>query len=141
MLPYHSTAALNEFVLLELLAAGRVRKHLDRLQQKLATARRAATKQLRQAGILLEHPAEGGLFLWGSVPQGVDVDELVKDAFRNGLLLSRGATFMADGRPDPHLRFNVVFSQHERLASYLRERLSALSSARVAIRRVASRVR
>jgi DNA-binding transcriptional MocR family regulator len=135
-----TTAALNEFVLLELLAAGRVRKHLDRLQQKLATARRAATKQLRQAGILLEHPAEGGLFLWGSVPPGVDVDELVKDAFRNGLLLSRGATFMADGRPDPHLRFNVVYSQHERLAGYLRERLGALSTVREVIGRAASKV-
>jgi DNA-binding transcriptional MocR family regulator len=136
-----TTAALNEFVLLELLAAGRVRKHLDRLQQKLGMARRVATKQLRQAGILLDHPAEGGLFLWGAVPHGVDVDELVKDAYRNGILLARGATFMADGANDPHLRFNVAFSQHERLTAYLRERLNALSSARVAIGRAASGVR
>ena len=34
-----TTAALNEFVLLELLASGRFRKHLDRLQRKLAVAR------------------------------------------------------------------------------------------------------
>jgi DNA-binding transcriptional MocR family regulator len=124
-----TTAALNEYVLLEVLAAGRWRKHLDRLQQRLAQARGAATQQLREAGVLLEHPGEGGLFLWGALPAGVDVDALVKDAFRNGILLVRGATFAADGAHDAHLRFNVAFAQPPRLAQYLREQLSARSSA------------
>ncbi|WP_280154943.1 PLP-dependent aminotransferase family protein [Piscinibacter sp. XHJ-5] len=124
-----TTGALNEFVLLELLASGRFRKHLDRLQQKLATARGEASRSLRQAGILLDHPGEGGLFLWGAVPRGVDVDVLVKDAYRNGLLLARGAAFAASGAADPHLRFNVVFSQHRRLCEYLQQRLSAAHGA------------
>lgn len=133
-----TTPALNEYVLLELLSTGRVRKHIDRLQQKLGAARGQATKQLRGAGVLLDHPGEGGLFLWGTVPHGVDVDELVKDAYRNGILLSRGGTFMADGASDPHLRFNVIFSQHARLAEYLSQRLAAMSSARRVLARVAS---
>ena len=37
-------AGAHEFVLLELLAAGRWRKHLDRLQQKLAAARAVSTR-------------------------------------------------------------------------------------------------
>jgi DNA-binding transcriptional MocR family regulator len=130
-----TTAALNELVLLELLAAGRWRKHLDRLQAKLGTARNAAARQLRQSGILLDHPGEGGLFLWGAVPHGVSVDELVKDAYRNGILLVRGATFRADGEDDPHIRFNVVFSQHAKLATYLGERLGALQGAHAVIER------
>lgn len=133
-----TTAALNEHVLLELLSTGRFRKHLDRLQQKLATARGLATRQLRQAGVLLDHPGEGGLFLWGTVPHGVDIDELVKDAYRNGILLARGATFMADGAGDPHLRFNVVFSQHVRLAEYLSQRLSAESNVKTLLTRMAA---
>jgi DNA-binding transcriptional MocR family regulator len=123
-----TTGALNELVLLELLAAGRWRKHIDRLQAKLGAARNATARQLRQAGILLDHPGEGGLFLWGAVPRGVDVDELVKDAYRNKILLVRGATFMAGSTPDPHIRFNAVFSQHVRLADYLGERLHALAT-------------
>ncbi|MDP1205712.1 hypothetical protein, partial [Klebsiella pneumoniae] len=79
-----TTGALSEFVLLEVLSAGRWRKHLDRLQQRLSAARVAATRQLREAGVLLEHPGEGGLFLWGAVPAGVDVDGVVKEAFRRG---------------------------------------------------------
>ena len=131
-------AALNEYILLEVLSAGRLRKHLERLQQKLASARSVATRQLREAGIVLDHPGEGGLFLWGRVPPGVDIDLLVKDAFRNAILLARGATFMADGESDPHLRFNVVFSQNPRLADYLAPRLAAVSNARATLALVLS---
>jgi len=131
-------AALNEYVLLEVLAAGRLRKHLDRLQQKLATARAVAARQLSAAGIVLEQPGEGGLFMWGRVPAEVDIDLLVKDAFRNAILLARGATFTADGGADPHLRFNVVFSQNPRLADYLAPRLAAVSEAQTTLARVAA---
>lgn len=130
-----TTAALNEFVLLEVLAAGRWRKHLERLQQRLGTARVSAARQLREAGVLLEHAGEGGLFLWGALPAGVDVDGVVKEAFRRGILLVRGATFAADGAADPHIRFNVAFSQQPRLADFLREQLSAATSARLVVER------
>jgi DNA-binding transcriptional MocR family regulator len=135
-----TTAALNEFVLLEVLAAGRWRKHLDRLQQRLAVARAAAAQQLRQAGVLLEHAGEGGLFLWGALPAGVDVDGVVKEAFRNGILLVRGATFAADGVADPHIRFNVAFCQQPRLADFLRDQLSAATSAQRLVERARQRI-
>jgi DNA-binding transcriptional MocR family regulator len=135
-----TTAALNEYVMLELLAAGRWRKHLDRLQQKLGAARAASTKALRDAGVLLHHPGEGGLFLWGAVPHGVDVDLLVKDAYRNDILLVRGATFSADPQAgDPHIRFNAVYSQHTRLADYLKERFAAVARARSTLDKVSAR--
>ncbi|HEX2010125.1 MAG TPA: PLP-dependent aminotransferase family protein [Roseateles sp.] len=135
-----TTAALNEFVLLELLAAGRWRKHLERLQRKLLVARNTTIRQLGEAGMRFDMPGEGGLFLWGQVPEGVDAGLLVHDAYRNKILLARGATFRAatpvEGQPDAHLRFNVVFSQHPRLADYLRERLRALDQARTSLARV-----
>jgi DNA-binding transcriptional MocR family regulator len=133
-----TTGALNELVLLELLAAGRWRKHLDRLQQKLGSARTAAARQLRQAGVLLHHPGEGGLFLWGAVPAGVDIDELVRDAYRNQILLVRGATFRANGERDPHIRFNVVFSQQPKLADYLSARFAALGRGQRVLERAAA---
>ena len=133
-----TTGALNELVLLELLSAGRWRKHLERLQGRLAAARTAAARQLRQAGVLLHHPGEGGLFLWGAVPQGVDVDELARDAYLNKILLVRGATFRADGASDPHIRFNVAFSQHAQLASYLSARLAAVADGQRAVRKASA---
>ncbi|MBA4344523.1 MAG: PLP-dependent aminotransferase family protein [Methylibium sp.] len=133
-----SCAALNEYVLLEVLAAGRWRKHLERLQRKLLSARNASARALAAAGIQLDHPGEGGLFLWGSVPEHVDLDLLVQDAFRNKILLVRGAAFSADNRADRHIRFNVAFSQDQRLGSYLGERLQGLAAASLAIGRAAS---
>jgi DNA-binding transcriptional MocR family regulator len=134
-----TTPALNEYVLLEVLAAGRWRKHLDRLNAKLRTARQVATRQLSAAGMVLDHPGEGGLFLWASVPEEVDVNLLVQDAYQNKILLVRGATFSADNPGDTHIRFNAAFSQQPRLADYLRERLQSLAGARATLARVSAK--
>ena len=128
--------ALNEYVLLEVLAAGRWRKHLDRLNAKLLAARHASARQLTDAGLQLDHPGEGGLFLWATVPGDVDLNLLVQDAYRNKIVLMRGATFSADSQADAHIRFNVAFAQQPRLAEYLRERLQSLAGARAALARV-----
>ncbi|WP_332876643.1 aminotransferase-like domain-containing protein [Massilia sp. S19_KUP03_FR1] len=128
--------ALNEYVLLEVLRAGNLRKHLDRLQRKIMVARNASARQLSAAGVLFEQPGDAGIFLWGTMPQGLDVDLLVQDAFRNKILLMRGAAFSAHNTPDQHIRFNVAFSQHPRLSSYLQERLQAVAGARSSLARV-----
>ena len=133
-----STPALNEYVLLEVLAAGRWRKHLDRLNAKLLAARHASAHQLSAAGLLLDHPGEGGLFLWASVPDDVDLNLLVQDAYRNQILLVRGATFRANQQADAHIRFNVAFSQQSRLGDYLRERLQSLAGARAVLARASA---
>ena len=108
----------------------------DRLQRKIMTARNASTRQLSEAGILFEQLGDAGLFLWGSVPEGVDVDLLVQDAYRNKILLMRGSVFSANETPDRHIRFNAAFSQHPRLSNYLRERLDAVAQVRASLGRV-----
>jgi DNA-binding transcriptional MocR family regulator len=130
-----TTPALNELVMLEVLAAGRWRKHLERLQRRLARARHASIARLAGAGIRFEHPGESGLFLWGEVPEGVAVDELVQDAHRNKILLARGSAFTTGNPADPHLRFNVAACQEPRVADYLGERLQALRGAGEVVRR------
>ena len=122
--------ALNEYVLLEVLRAGNLRKHLDRLQRKIMAARNASARQLSAAGVIFEQPGDAGIFLWGTMPEGLDVDLLVQDAYRNKILLMRGAAFSANDTPDQHIRFNVAFSQHPRLSNYLQERLQAVAEAR-----------
>lgn len=132
-----SGSALNEAILLELLTAGRVRKHFERLQGRLAMARSACLRQLRAAGIAFESPGEAGLFAWGRVPPGLDVDLLVKDAWQQGILLAGGSTFSPWGSAPPCLRFNVVLSQHVRLTRYLEQRLDALAQGQDTLQRLA----
>lgn len=131
-----TTPALNEYVLLEVLRAGNLRKHLDRLQRKIMAARNASTQQLRAAGVLFEHPGDAGIFLWGTMPAGLDVDLLVQDAYRNKIVLMRGAAFSASDTPDQHVRFNVAFSQHPHLSNYLHERLQAVAGVRSSLARL-----
>ena len=134
-----TTPALTEYVMLEALAAGRWRKHLERLQRKLVAARNISSRQLGEAGVEFDAPGEGGLFLWGRLPSAVDVDLLVQDALRNKYLLARGASFTCDNRASPFIRFNVVVSQHLQLAHYLHERLQALGGARALLENAAAR--
>jgi DNA-binding transcriptional MocR family regulator len=131
-----TTPALNEYVLLEVLRAGNLRKHLERLQRKINVARNASALQLSAAGVLFEQPGDAGIFMWGTMPEGLDVDLLVQDAYRNKILLMRGAAFSANETPDRHIRFNVAFSQHPRLSTYLKTRLEAIAGARSSLTRV-----
>jgi DNA-binding transcriptional MocR family regulator len=71
------------------------------------------------------------------VPEGVDVDVLVKDAWQQGILLAGGATFSPAGPTSPCLRFNVVLSQHVRLTHYLEQRLDALAQGHGTLQRLA----
>ncbi len=133
-------AALNEYVMLEVLAAGRWRKHLTRLQARIHKARVQSTRQLREAGIAFDHPGEGGLFLWGCVPDGVDIDVLVQDAYSNQILLAKGSAFSASQAFERHIRFNVAFSQAPQLSTYLRQRLQSLTTGQTWLHRASSGV-
>ena len=117
----------------------RQRRLLCWLQRRLAAARHSSQTQLASAGIRFDHAGEGGLFLWGELPAGVDVDLLVQDALRNKILLVRGAAFFAEGNDDPHIRFNVAMCQAPAVADYLRERLDAVAGARQALPRFTAR--
>jgi hypothetical protein len=55
--------ALNEYVLLEVLKADNLRKHLEWLQCKIMVARNANTQHLSAAGVLFEQPGDAGIFL------------------------------------------------------------------------------
>jgi DNA-binding transcriptional MocR family regulator len=135
-----TTPTLNELVLLEMLSTGRFRKHVERIQQRLDTARAAAASYLREAGISLDSMAEAGLFLWGGFPAGVDLAGLLKEAYRQGIVLAHGSTFRAGtDTPESHVRFNVVASQDQRLADFLKPRLRPSSIASVALAKVRAR--
>jgi DNA-binding transcriptional MocR family regulator len=69
------------------------------------------------------------------MPDGLDVDLLVQDAYRNKILMMRGSAFSADDTPDQHIRFNVAFNQHPCLSAYLKERLRAVADARPSLAR------
>lgn len=131
-----TTPALNEYILLEVLKAGNWRKHLDRLQRKIMHARQVSIRQLSEAGMRFEHLGDAGLFLWGTVPDGVDIDLLVQDAYRKQIVLMRGSAFSAHNHADRHIRFNAATAQQPRLSAYLKQRFDAIELARTSLGKI-----
>ena len=115
-----SAPALPEAIVAEALATGRFRRHIAQLRRRLARARSEAGKALEEAGILLDPDRGQGLFLWGRVPETVDVDRLVRSGREAGILLAKGTLFSPSGRHSHHLRFNAVHASNPALGRFLR---------------------
>ena len=59
------------------------------------------------------------MYLWARHPDIVDSAELSTRAAAEGIMLGPGQLFLVDPRPTGWLRFNVAFSEDERLWSFL----------------------
>jgi DNA-binding transcriptional MocR family regulator len=120
-----SGSALDEFVLRELLASGKYRKHTERVRDRLAKSRAAATNALHRAGMIIEQTAADGIFLWCRLPEGVDSERLSADARAAGILLAKGAMFSISGLSTAYLRINVAYGSDPLLTQFLGARCAA----------------
>ncbi len=67
------------------------------------------------SGVTWTHP-EGGLFLWVSVPEHIDTDELFFDAVRHKVAFVPGALFYGNNPERNHMRINFSFVSKDQLA-------------------------
>ncbi len=118
-------SALLECFVAEMLDGGRYKRHVEQLRARLARMRGAARSALESTGIEFPGASGEGMFLWGRVPDAAPVDELVRRARAQSILLARGALFSADGGCGQWLRFNVTHSTSPPLIEFLRGALSA----------------
>jgi DNA-binding transcriptional MocR family regulator len=78
---------------------------------------------LLNLGFELFHEPEAGMYLWARHPDLPDSAELSKEATGAGIMLGPGQLFLVEPRPTGWLRFNVAFSQDERLWRFLEQRI------------------
>ena len=114
-----SGSSFGEFIVREVLASGKYRRHLDRLRDRLARARAISTGLLEAAGLAVMNPSEGGFFLWAELPAGLDADELAVEARRAGILLAPESMFSLTAACNRHLRFNATYANDTRLLEFL----------------------
>ena len=86
---------------------------------------REARTALESAGITFEDVRGEGMFLWGRVPDGTAVEDLVRRARERSILLARGSLFSPEQGASQWLRFNVCHSNRPPLIEFLRESLLA----------------
>jgi DNA-binding transcriptional MocR family regulator len=64
------------------------------------------------------------MYLWARHPDLTDSASLSQDAAGEGIMLGPGHLFLVEPRPTGWLRFNVAFSEDERLFAFLARRIA-----------------
>lgn len=111
-------------LVLTLLKDGSYRKHMDLLRTRLSRAMGETSARLKAIGITpwIEQPA--GLFLWCSLPDGVDATEVARRALAANIVLAPGNAFSLSQTASRFLRFNVAQSGDERIFTTLEAAMS-----------------
>ena len=117
-----TTPALTEQALAHCLEQGLLRRHAERVVQKLAAARARSIK-LAQAHGCSFAAAPRGLFGWVNV--GVDTEQLAR-AMLDDWLLAPGTLFHATHRPSTLMRINFATTQEPRFWRALERARAAL---------------
>ena len=90
------------------LEQGRLRRHAQRLRERLATARQRVAALATKQSFTWAAPPDG-LFGWLDV--GVDTERLAQPLLDAGWLIAPGALFSATRRPGSLMRINMATSQ------------------------------
>ncbi|MEO3999487.1 PLP-dependent aminotransferase family protein [Mesorhizobium sp. CAU 1732] len=110
---------LSAELVLTLLRDGSYRKHMEVLRQRLARAMSETIPRLAAICITpwLEPPA--GMFLWCSLPEGVDAADTARRCLAEGVVLAPGNAFSLSRSASGFLRFNVAQSGDDRMFKVL----------------------
>lgn len=103
-----TTPALLEQAIAWCLDQGLLRRHAERVVQRLDRARARAVRQAEAAGCRFVTPPQG---LFGWVDVGVDTEALALALLDDGWLLAPGALFHASRRPGTLMRINFAATQ------------------------------
>jgi DNA-binding transcriptional MocR family regulator len=114
-----TSSDLTERLVFGALSEGRWRKHLKSLHGRLAEAHGRVGRWLTELGFELFCEPKAGLYLWARHPDLSDGAALSRLAATEGIMLGPGQLFLAEPRTTGWLRFNVAFSDDERIRRFL----------------------
>ncbi len=103
-----TTPSMTEQALAHCLEHGLLRRHAERVTQRLDAARARAVKLAESHGCHFAAPPRG---LFGWVDTGVDTERLARVMLDGGWLLAPGALFHATPRPTTLMRINFATTQ------------------------------
>jgi DNA-binding transcriptional MocR family regulator len=106
-----TTPALLEHAVAQCLEQGQLRRHAERVVQRLASARQRCVRLAEEAGCRFVAPPAG---LFGWVDAGTDTDRLSHTLLDAGWLLAPGSLFHAAHRPGSRMRINFATAQDAR---------------------------
>jgi DNA-binding transcriptional MocR family regulator len=105
-----TTPGLTELALAHCLEQGLLRRHAERVMQRLEVARARTVKTAQHHGFVFAAPPRG---LFGWVDTGCDTERLAQVMLDDGWLIAPGALFHAVHRPTTLMRINFATSQSD----------------------------
>jgi DNA-binding transcriptional MocR family regulator len=105
-----TTPSSGELAMAHCLEQGWLRRHAERVRERLAAARERTTRLAEAHGCRFAAPARG---LFGWVDAGVDTERLAQ-ALLDDWLIAPGSLFHAEPRPTTLMRINFATSQDAR---------------------------
>jgi DNA-binding transcriptional MocR family regulator len=114
---------LAERALAIALEQGTLRRHAERITQRLAAARTRTVRLAHDAGFKFATPPQG---LFGWVDTGVDTERLAALLHGDGWLLTPGSLFHVTPQRSTLMRVNFAVAQEARLWRVLREACSQI---------------
>ncbi|WP_421363493.1 PLP-dependent aminotransferase family protein [Agrobacterium rosae] len=112
---------LCEAVVLAALKDGSYRRHIETMKVRLSRARLETEARLRGLGITPWIEPQSGIFLWCSLPDGVDAATVARHALLKNVVLAPGNIFSQSHSASTHMRFNVSQCDDPKLMEVLRE--------------------
>lgn len=117
-------------VVLTLLRDGSYRKHMEALRLRLSRTMNETIARLAAIGITPWLEPSAGMFLWCSLPDGIDAADIARRALAEGVVLAPGNAFSLSRSANGFLRFNVAQSRDGKVFDVLARAIGNRAHAR-----------
>jgi len=111
------TSALTQSLAKEFIDRGFLAPHLEKLKRVYREKRDAILEAMEKyfpSTVTWTHP-NGGLFIWATLPKGMNTSEMLPRALEKGIAYVPGRAFHPDGSGENTLRINFSFSTLEEI--------------------------
>jgi 2-aminoadipate transaminase len=129
------TSTFNQMVAYEVSRHGFLDKHVVAIRKLYRERRDAMFDALEEhmpGGVKWTHPL-GGLFLWATLPKGIDTNDLLKDAVKEKVAFVPGESFHPCGGGENTIRLNFSYCTPEiinegigRLGTVIKKKLKTI---------------
>lgn len=100
-------SSVNERIVYQLLSQGGYRHHCAQLRGRLDEVRQPVVEALGALGCGIEHEPDAGMYVWATLPHGLDAVPLAKELLAQGHLVAPGDLFSGQTHARSKMRFNV----------------------------------
>ena len=120
-----STPTVTERLVNSILSEGHLRKQMEQLRDRLATAQERVCRRLESIGFEIFCEPRAGMFVWAR-PAGWEGDagELATRALAERIVLAPGKLFYGGNVTTSWMRFNVAHSHFDQLYAFLEKAIA-----------------